>query len=130
MKFLKIKETCLYFKDLDVARHFYHAVLGLPIIHHQAGKHIFFRVGSSVLLCFNPEDSGKKTSPPPHYGVGKLHLAFEVPEKEYAAARAEIESKGIRIIEEATWPGGHRSFYFEDPDGNVLEILPDRGIWD
>lgn len=78
MKFIKIKETCLYLKDLEGARTFYNGLLGLPEIDYQPGKHLFFRVGSSVLLCFNPDDSRQKTSPPAHFGGGKQHLAFEV----------------------------------------------------
>src|SRR5688500_7558914 len=130
MNFIKIKETCIYFHDLEKARQFYHELLQLPIIHYESGKHIFFRLGSSVLLCFNPEDSKTKTSPPPHYGGGKQHVAFEVRESEYLKSKAEIKSKGIQILDEVIWKSGKESFYFEDPEGNVLEIVPDTGIWD
>ena len=129
MEFLRIKETCLYINDLGKAKDFYHGVLGLEIIGSVPGKHIFFRAGSSVLLCFNPEDSRTKTSPPPHYGGGKQHFAFEVPRSEYEKAKKEIVSKGIRITDEVVWRDGVESFYFEDPEGNVLEILPEGGIW-
>ncbi len=130
MNFIKIKETCLYVSDLEKIRKFYHEVLGLEIINYEEGKHIFFRLGSSVLLCFNPEDSKTKTTPPPHYGGGKQHVAFEVKKSDYNYAKDQIKSKGIAIIDEVTWKSGAVSFYFEDPEGNVLEILPDKGIWD
>lgn len=130
MNFVKIKETCLYVHDLENTRRFYHEVLQLPIINYEPGKHIFFRLGSSVLLCFNPEDSKTKVTPPPHYGGGKQHVAFEVKESEYLNSKEEIKSKGIRILEEVIWKSGKKSFYFEDPEGNVLEIVPDKGIWD
>lgn len=130
MNFLKIKETCLYIHDLEQARKFYHEVLELPLISYAEGKHIFFRAGSSVLLCFNPEDSKLKTSPPAHYGGGKQHFAFEVTQHEYESAKAWIERKGIRITDTVTWKSGLESFYFEDPEGNVLEIVPENGIWD
>lgn len=130
MKFLKIKETCLYINDLERAKSFYHGVLGLPVIHYQADKHLFLRAGESVLLLFNPDDSRQKTSPPAHYGGGKQHFAFEVSSKSYDDAREEIAGKGIPIIDEVTWRSGKRSFYFNDPEGNVLEILPGEGIWD
>jgi catechol-2,3-dioxygenase len=129
MNYLRIKETCLYINDLQEAKNFYHEALGLPVIHYMPGKHLFLRAGSSVLLLFNPEDSKTKNSPPPHYGGGKQHFAFEVNKNDYAEARAEILSKGISIIDEMTWKSG-KSFYFNDPEGNVLEILPDSGIWD
>jgi catechol 2,3-dioxygenase-like lactoylglutathione lyase family enzyme len=130
MNFVKIKETCLYVHDLETTRQFYHELLGLPIIHYELRKHIFFRLGGSVLLCFNPDDSKTKTTPPSHYGGGKQHVAFEVRESDYLKSKAEIKSKGIRILDEIVWKSGKESFYFEDPEGNVLEILPYNGIWD
>lgn len=130
MQFRKIKETCLYVNNLEEARNFYHGVLGLPVIHYLEDKHLFLRVGDSVLLVFNPLDSKSKTSPPPHYGGGRQHFAFEVSEGEYARAKAWIREKGITIIDEIIWKSGKESFYFNDPEGNVLEILPEKGIWD
>ncbi|MBT1701070.1 VOC family protein [Fulvivirgaceae bacterium PWU4] len=130
MRYTKIKETCLYVHDLEKAKVFYHEVLELPLISYVPGKHLFLRAGSSVLLLFNPEDSKLKNSPPAHFGGGKQHFAFEVSKEDYAAAKAEIISKGVALIDEVTWKGGETSFYFNDPEGNVLEIVPDAGIWD
>ena len=130
MKYIKIKETCLYVNDLEKIKDFYSEILELPIINYDAEKHIFFRLGNSVLLFFNPDDSRLKVSPPGHYGGGKQHVAFEVHTTDYEKAKAEIIAKGISVIDEIEWKGGVKSFYFEDPEGNILEIVPDRGIWD
>lgn len=130
MEFIKIKETCLYINDLEKAKSFYHELMGLPVISYAADKHLFLRVGTSVLLLFNPEDSRSKTSPPAHFGGGKQHFAFEVNRKKYDAYKSEIVEKGIAIIDEIVWRSGDKSFYFNDPEGNVLEILPEGGIWD
>lgn len=130
MNFIKIKETCLYVHDLEKTKEFYHDVLELPIINHDPGKHIFFKIGGSVLLCFNPEDSKTKVSPPGHFGGGKQHVAFEVSKSDYLATKNEIRSKGIKVIDEVTWKTNVESFYFEDLEGNILEIVPDKGIWD
>lgn len=130
MNFTQIKETCLYVHDLEQARKFYHEVLGLPIIDYRPSQHLFLKAGTSVLLLFNPQDSKTKISPPAHFGEGKQHFAFEVKHENYESARSEITSKGITIIEEVTWKSGKASFYFNDPEGNVLEIVPDTGIWD
>jgi catechol 2,3-dioxygenase-like lactoylglutathione lyase family enzyme len=129
MEFLKIKETCLYVSDLEKAKSFYQDVLELPLIGYLPGKHLFFKAGSSVLLLFNPEDSKTKKSPPAHYGGGKQHFAFEVRLSDYELAKAWIRSKGIQITDTLVWQSGYQSFYFEDPEGNVLEIVPDQGIW-
>ncbi|MCA6078585.1 VOC family protein [Fulvivirga sedimenti] len=124
-----IKETCLYIHDLDSAKTFYHDTLGFPVIHHEPGKHIFFRAGRSVLLCFNPVDSRTKKSPPPHYADGPQHLAFEVSPADYDLLKNEFQQKGIQIIDQLVWGSGQESFYFKDPEGNVLEIVPE-GVWD
>jgi catechol 2,3-dioxygenase-like lactoylglutathione lyase family enzyme len=130
MNCTKIKETCLYISDLEEAKWFYHDVLGLPIINYLPGKHLFLRAGASVLLCFNPQDSRMKDSPPGHFAEGPQHLAFEVPLAEYENQKNELIRKKIAIIDEVTWESGRKSFYFRDPSGNVLEIVPDSGVWD
>jgi catechol 2,3-dioxygenase-like lactoylglutathione lyase family enzyme len=130
MKFLKIKETCLYIRDLARARIFYHEVLGLPVISFVADKHVFFQVGTSVLLCFNPDDSRTKISPPAHFGGGRQHFAFEVDKECYEHTKRTLQAKGITIIDVVKWPSGVESFYFEDPENNVLEVVPNQGIWE
>ncbi|MEQ8425025.1 MAG: VOC family protein [Cyclobacteriaceae bacterium] len=129
MEFKQIKETCIYFRDLEKARQFYHVLLGLEIISYVPEKHIFFRVGRSVLLCFNPDDSRNKKSPPAHFAEGKYHFAFEVALSEYEKRKQELFDKGITITEEVEWKNGLKSSYFEDPEGNVLEIVPE-GVWE
>ena len=128
MKFNQIKETCIYFNDLSLAKAFYHHMLDLPIISEVQDKHIFFRAGTSVLLCFNPDDSRLKTSPPSHYSDGKYHFALEVAPKAYQSHKEEILKKGIQIIDALVWRNGQESFYFNDPIGNVIEIMPE-GVW-
>jgi catechol-2,3-dioxygenase len=129
MRFTQIKETCLYFQDLEKAKEFYHGLLCLPVISHLEDKHIFFRAGSSVLLCFNPDDSRQKKSPPPHFAEGNYHFALEVELTDYQKCKEEIIQKKIPIIDIVIWKNGQESFYFNDPVGNVVEIVP-KGIWE
>jgi catechol-2,3-dioxygenase len=128
MNIRQIKETCIYARDLEAARSFYHHRLGLEIISYLETKHIFFRAGTSVLLCFNPDDSMEKKSPPPHHASGRYHFAFEVAADEYEQHKTEIMAKGIPIVDTVVWTSGQESFYFEDGLGNILEIVP-VGIW-
>ncbi len=123
MNFRQIKETCIYHSDLLAAREFYEGKLGLEVIGYVTGKHIFFRAGASVLLCFNPDDSKAKTSPPGHYSAGRYHFAFEVEAPDYERSKAEIVGKGIQILDQVMWPSGVESFYFEDGLGNVVEVV-------
>lgn len=129
MNIRQIKETCIYFRDLTAAREFYHGLLGLEVIGEAEDRHVFFKAGTSVLLCFNPDDSRLKKSPPAHFAEGKYHFAFEVPAQEYQVHKKEIGKRGIPIIETLVWKNGQESFYFNDPVGNVVEIVPE-GVWD
>ncbi|SDL63515.1 Glyoxalase/Bleomycin resistance protein/Dioxygenase superfamily protein [Catalinimonas alkaloidigena] len=129
MQILKIKETCLYVKNLDATEAFYHGKLGFPVINRTDDSHIFFRVGASVLLCFVAEKSRQQQSPPPHGGEGALHLAFEVVPEVYDDTRRHVQSLGIPIVEDSVWKNGKRSFYFHDPEGHVLEII-EEGTWE
>lgn len=129
MEITQIKETCLYINNLEASKEFYHKKLSLEIIGEVAESHIFFRVGSSVLLCFIAEASKTKESPPPHFAYGHQHIAFEVVPQEYLAWKNKIRNLGIEIIQEQEWKNRLQSFYFLDPDKHVLEIIP-TGIWD
>ena len=128
MDFSQIKETCVYVNDLDLAEEFYHGKLELPVISKTGGRHVFFRCGTSVLLCFLPEVTKMERLLPPHFAYGKQHIAFEVSKENYDLTKQKIIAAGIQITHTQTWKNGE-SFYFEDPFGHVLEIVP-MGIWD
>lgn len=129
LSFTQIKETCLYVTDLARTRAFYEGKLGLECFSEVAGRHIFFRAGSSVLLCFIAEATKKDKTLPPHFGYGQQHFAFESTKTDYDAWRLKIVDAGISILQDVEWPRGGRSFYFHDPDMNVAEIV-ETGIWD
>lgn len=129
MRINQIKETCLYVKDLEKTKTFYAGKMGLEIIHKAANRHIFFRAGSSVLLCFLPEVTSEEKELPPHAAHGQIHIAFEVPADDYEANKHDIQERGIDIIHEQLWHAGKKSFYFRDPDGHLLEVVP-QGLWD
>ena len=124
-----IKETCLYVNDLERTRHFYHFLLGLPVIGYAEGRHIFFRAGNDVLLCFIPEATENDKSMPPHSGSGQLHLAFECPEQDYIVWKNYLQQHDIAIEKEVHWGNNRHSFYFRDPDGHCLEIIM-PGVWE
>lgn len=129
MNITQIKETCLYISDLDEAEAFYGGLLVFPVISKVDGRHIFFRCGSSVLLCFVPEVTKIETTLPPHFATGKQHLAFEVAKDDYAHTKERLIKKGIKIMHVQKWSEYLESFYFEDPFGHVLEVVP-TGIWE
>jgi len=129
MKIKQIKEVCLYINDLDEAEKFYHQQLELPVISRVEGRHIFFRVGPNVLLCFKPEVTKNEESLPPHYASGNQHIAFEVDHTDYSNYKQMRVEKGVVITYVQDWGHGFESFYFEDLENNVLEIVP-SGLWE
>src|SRR4051812_38134600 len=63
-----VVETAVYAADLAAVEAFYGGVLGLPVIGREAGRHVFFRVGTwDVLLVFNPAATSAVSGMlPPH----------------------------------------------------------------
>jgi catechol 2,3-dioxygenase-like lactoylglutathione lyase family enzyme len=124
----RIIESALYVDDVERAGRFYRDVLGLDLIASEVPRHVFFRVGESVLLLFDPGVTRTGDHPPPHGATGSGHLAFGVESGELEAWRERLNAHGIAIEYEQSWPRGGRSLYFRDPAGNLLEFVT-RGIW-
>ena len=122
-----ILETVVYVTDIDRAEQFYREVMCLTQIGKQPGRHVFFRVGSGVLLLFLAERTRQTTSLPPHGADGEIHVCFTVSPAEYDIWKRRIQEHGLSILQETEWPAGS-SFYFRDPDGNLLE-LANSDIW-
>lgn len=127
-QFNKIKETSLYIKDVERSRQFYHVLLGLPIISEVNGSHIFFRAGTSVLLCFIELSTKDQTNLPSHYAKGEYHYAFESDKEDYDTWKRHILESGIEIEHEQEW-GKLKSFYFRDPDRHCVEVIM-TGMWE
>ena len=129
MNIRRIKETCIYVTDLERTKAFYTDTLGLPLISLVKGRHVFFRAGESVLLCFIAAQTEKEAELPPHGARGSVHFAFEVSRQDYAAALQKISEAAIPVLHQQVWPNGLRSFYFHDPDKNLVEII-EEGLWE
>jgi len=56
-------------------------------------------------------------------GVLSLQLAFRVAPNEVASCAEVLKERGVALLSGPTdRPFGHRTLFFPDPDGNVLEI--------
>jgi catechol 2,3-dioxygenase-like lactoylglutathione lyase family enzyme len=129
MNILSIKETCIYVEDLERSRRFYSDKLGLPLISFVKNRHVFFKAGASVLLCFLAEKTKQEKQLPAHGAQGQIHFAFEVSKEEYVDALSQIKKSGIEILHEQVWKNGLHSFYFHDPDNHLVEII-EQGLWE
>jgi lactoylglutathione lyase len=113
--------TVIIARQMAAMRAFYADVLGFPQ-HGQIGPSwIEYRVGSNVLAL--REQGVDFPDPAPPIGSLSLQLAFRVAPGEVATCAATLRERGVTIEAGPTdQPFGHRTLFFRDPDGNLLEI--------
>jgi catechol 2,3-dioxygenase-like lactoylglutathione lyase family enzyme len=122
-----VLETVLYFSDQERTEAFYSETLGLRLLDREPGRSLFYRVGAGVLLLFLPSATRPGGTLPSHGATGPVHVCFRVPAEDYDAWKDRIDERGLVVLREVDWPKW-RSFYFHDPDRNLLEIA-DAYIW-
>jgi catechol 2,3-dioxygenase-like lactoylglutathione lyase family enzyme len=123
-----ILETVVYCttENEEETRRFYRDVLGLEPVREDSVAH---RIGSGLLLVFNADESSVQDSPPAHGRPdARVHVCFLAASEEYDRWKEKLMDDGVEIVEEIDWRQGPRSFYFEDPAGNVLEIA-EKDMW-
>ena len=122
-----VLETVLYFTDDGRARRFYQDLLGMGLVGEEPGRSLFFRAGESVFLLFKAQTTLKGDVLPAHGATGPIHTCLLVPPEDYERWKAYLPSQGVPVLREVCWDRG-LSFYFHDPDGNLLEIA-NADIW-
>lgn len=128
-----ILEAALYVDDLDRAEDFYGRLLGLERIQRVAGRHVFYRVGASVLLLFNADATelpprNPHLPVPPHGARGPGHVCLTLDRTGIGAMQARLTAAGVIIDTTFDWPNGARSLYVRDPAGNSVEFAEAR-LW-
>lgn len=128
-----VLEAALYAPDLDAAERFYGGLLGFERVVRAGNRHVFFRVGQTILLIFNPEEteraeSGTRFPVPPHGARGPGHVCFAASREEIGLWREKLKAAGVGVEADFDWPNGARSIYFRDPAGNSVEIAEPR-LW-
>jgi catechol 2,3-dioxygenase-like lactoylglutathione lyase family enzyme len=123
-----VLETVLYFRNEEQTERFYTEILGMTPIGKEPGRHLFFRAGGSVFLLFNADSTRTGSAGMlPHGAEGEGHACFVVSEDEYEAWKEHFQKNEVEVLKEIDWGRG-MSFYFRDPDGNLLEIA-NRDFW-
>jgi lactoylglutathione lyase len=113
--------TVIFARDMARMREFYGEVMRFPIRRALSPQWIEYGVGSNVLAL--TERGMMWEDAPPPAGALSLQLAFRVPPGDVDRCAAELRASGIEIVlEPANQPWGHRTVFFRDPDGNVIEI--------
>ena len=129
-----ILESALYVDDLDAAERFYGELLGLTMIQRVSQRHVFYRVGKSVLLLFNADMTEKPPlNPglpvPPHGARGPGHVCLVLTRAEINTMRKHLLDWNVPVDVEFDWPNGAHSLYVRDPAGNSVEFT-EAHLWD
>lgn len=115
--FTKVDDVFFNVDDMEKAKAFYRDSLGLPI-KYEAADWVELDAGN-VTIALRRYGSGPEGRP--ELGVGEgATLVFQVEDMD--AAKAELESKGVKFISGVFDYGSVKLAAFEDLNGNVLQI--------
>jgi catechol 2,3-dioxygenase len=131
MKIKSLGHVVLRVTDCERAEKFYNGVLGLPIMarfDEHGMRMTFFSLGNhhdfAVMQVSGEGSTHAETA------VGLHHVAFKIGDNldELREAKTYLEGAGIAVD-----PVDHevtKSLYFDDPDGNKVEVYVDASdIW-
>jgi catechol 2,3-dioxygenase-like lactoylglutathione lyase family enzyme len=116
--------TILFARNMAAMRSFYENAMRFEHYFSLGEDWNEYRVGRNILALCKP----KLVVPDETLSVGQaaVHLAFQVRREEVDSCEAALRAEGVAIVAPATdQPWGHRTMFFRDPDGNLLEIYAD-----
>jgi catechol 2,3-dioxygenase-like lactoylglutathione lyase family enzyme len=129
---IHLDHTIVPTKDKAASAKFFADIFGLKV---KPGRGYFaqVRVNESLTMDFadDPDAWGEPDKAP------SLHFAFHVSDEEYEAILSRVKARSIPYGSEPDSPDdgrintrrGGRGFYFEDPNGHLLEVMtvPETG---
>lgn len=119
----RIGHAHLKVRDLDRAAAFYTRYFSLRQVERVGDAYIFL-TGSDMHHEIALQSVGAYAPTPPREGTGLYHVAFEVPDRvAFAHAYRALTEGGVQValVDHCiSW-----AMYFDDPDGNGLEIYWD-----
>jgi catechol 2,3-dioxygenase-like lactoylglutathione lyase family enzyme len=119
-----IDYTVIFVRDMAAMRRFYEDILGFPLLRELSPRWIEYRVGDNTLALARPGLTAAD-SPTPN-GSASLQLAFKVSAPEVDRCADELVRQGVDLLSPPTNQAfGHRTLFFRDPDGNLLEVFAD-----
>lgn len=119
-----IDYTIIFARDLEPMRRFYEDVLGFSLQRELSPNWIEYRIGDNTLVLAKPTLTAADV--PTLRGNASLQLAFKVSVSEVDRCADELLRQGIDPLSPPTDQSfGHRTLFFRDPDGNLLEIFAD-----
>ena len=119
-----IDYTVVFVRDMDPMRRFYQDVLGFELVRELSPGWIEYRVGANTLALARPSRTAADAPTPA--GSASLQLAFKVSAPEVDQCADHLVRLGVELLSPPTDQAfGHRTLFFRDPDGNLLEVYAD-----
>ncbi|MCK0095837.1 VOC family protein [Yoonia sp. F2084L] len=116
-----IDYTVIFVRDMDAMQQFYENVLRFSISRKLSENWIEYTVGPNTFVLSRPGYTAKDDPLPE--GSAALQLAFKVTGSQVDACAVELAKLNIPILSPPTDRDfGHRTLFFRDPDGNLLEV--------
>ena len=121
-------EIVLIVADVPRASGFYQDVVGLELDHQTDDTWAWFFAGSDdrkqrLAVHRGPLMHEQHSPHPEGKRFGQVHFAFEVARGDLDAAVERVRRAGVEVYgpEQLDWMNAE-SYYFYDPDGNLLEF--------
>ncbi len=116
-----IDYTVIFVRDMAAMRRFYEDVLAFPLLRELSPNWIEYGLGPNTLALARPSRTAADS--PTTQGSAALQLAFKIAAAEVDACADELVRQGVALVAPPTNQSfGHRTLFFRDPDGNLLEI--------
>lgn len=113
--------TVVRVRDMEAMRAFYGRTLRFQFVRELSPNWVEYRIGPNILAL-----AGRfrfVEDPPLEPGMASVQLAFRVPYQAVDVCAAELTAAGVPLLSPPTdQPFRHRTLFFRDPDGNLLEI--------
>jgi catechol 2,3-dioxygenase-like lactoylglutathione lyase family enzyme len=120
-----IDYTVVFVRDMAAMRRFYEDILGFRLSRELSPGWIEYRVGDNTLALARPRLTAGDVPTPK--GSASLQLAFKVSAPEVDRCADELVRQGVNVVSPPTDQAfGHRTLFFRDPDGNLLEVFAEN----
>jgi catechol-2,3-dioxygenase len=128
-----LRHLALRVTNLSRSRVFYEQILGMKVVWEPDPENVYFTSGSDNLALHQiPMNEVPAYQPPKYQLLDHFGVVLESPESVDRMFRL-VEREAIRLGSTIIKPpnqhrDGSYSFYFSDPDGNVIQALYEPNI--